>query len=273
MKMNSAYSELAGLVASSAQVFKHGYVRPKSEINQPAVAAAVPDVADSRVSERAPAATEAIRQPKPALPSIAPVSGAPTLPSVINIDGMDVGQAIDHLSGLIKTCTSCGLCKTRTKAVPGTGSIHPVALVIGEAPGADEDKLGLPFVGAAGQFLDKWLEAIGLSRYSNIYITNTLKCRPPHNRDPAPEELAACAGYLRAQIAVLKPKAILTLGRHASAWLMGREVVMGEIHGQTFQFEGIPWMPTYHPSAVLRNADLKRPVWEDLKGFKDLYSR
>jgi DNA polymerase len=269
--MSNAYTELAKLVADAVPVLKHGYMLSSPDHAAPV---RVPD------HTAVPAPLQPIQVPPV---RAAPIQAAPAMPdpapkptkTLVHLEyaGLDTGQAIDLVNNTVKKCEACGLCATRTKAVPGTGSIHPVAMIIGEAPGADEDRIGLPFVGAAGQFLDKWLEAIGLSRYSNIYITNTLKCRPPQNRDPEPGESAACAAYLKAQVAILKPKAILALGRHASAWLMGEEVTIAAIHGKAFRFGDIPWMPTYHPSAVLRNAELKRPVWEDLKGFKDLYSR
>jgi DNA polymerase len=271
MKMSSAYSELAKLVARAMPVLKHGYAIGSPP---PMALASAPDLQSESPQRlmvpKQPARVVPVQEP-PKAPVFAPMPGS--APVVLEYAGLDTGQAIELVNNTVKKCEACGLCAARTKAVPGTGSIHPVAMVIGEAPGADEDRLGLPFVGAAGQFLDKWLEAIGLSRYSNIYITNTLKCRPPQNRDPLPEESAACAAYLKAQIAILKPKAILTLGRHASAWLMGEDVTMAAIHGKPFRYGEIPWMPTYHSSAVLRKAELKRPVWEDLKGFKDLYSR
>ena len=164
-------------------------------------------------------------------------------------------------------CSRCGLCSTRTNVVFGTGCTdRPTVMVIGEGPGENEDLQGLPFVGRAGLFLDKWLSAISLSRDRNVYITNTVKCRPPQNRDPLPDEKKACFAYLKQQISIIHPQAILCLGRPASTLMTGQpEASMGSLRGRFFFFDGIPMICTYHPAAVLRDMDLKRPVWDDLK--------
>jgi uracil-DNA glycosylase family 4 len=141
-------------------------------------------------------------------------------------------------------------------------------LVVGEGPGAEEDASGRPFVGPAGQLLDRMLKAIDLDRGTNCFIANVVKCRPPGNRDPALEESAACLPYLRAQIAALRPKAILAVGRVAAEALTGLAAGVGELRRRSLSYEGIPLAVTYHPSAVLRNSSLRRPVWEDLKRLK-----
>ncbi len=168
----------------------------------------------------------------------------------------------------IAACTRCPLCKTRTQTVPGVGVKRPLVLVIGEAPGEQEDLKGEPFVGAAGALLDKMLGAINLSRSTNCYIANIVKCRPPHNRDPLPEEKAACISFLHAQIHVLKPVMILAAGRIAAQTLLETNTPISELHGKLLDYKGIPFMATYHPSALLRDESLKRPAWEDLKFFK-----
>ena len=164
-------------------------------------------------------------------------------------------------------CTRCQLCKTRTNVVFGTGCTdRPVVMVIGEGPGENEDLQGLPFVGKAGIYLDSWLKAISLSRDTNVYITNTVKCRPPQNRDPYPDEKNACFAYLKQQIELIRPQAILCLGKPASTLMTGQtDSSMGALRGRFFFFDGIPMMCTYHPAAVLRDLSLKRPVWDDLK--------
>ena len=164
-------------------------------------------------------------------------------------------------------CKRCQLCKTRTNVVFGTGCTErPVVMVIGEGPGENEDLQGLPFVGKAGIYLDSWLKAISLSRETNVYITNTVKCRPPQNRDPYPDEKSACFAYLRQQIQLIRPQSILCLGRPASTLMTGQtDSSMGALRGRFFFFDGIPMMCTYHPAAVLRDLSLKRPVWDDLK--------
>lgn len=166
-----------------------------------------------------------------------------------------------------RSCTRCGLCKTRKNVVFGTGCLdRPTVMVIGEGPGENEDLQGLPFVGKAGQYLDSWLSAISLDRDKNVYITNTVKCRPPQNRDPYPEEKKSCNAYLKQQIEIIHPQAILCLGKPASALMTGlADSSMGALRGRFFFYESIPMLCTYHPAAVLRNPELKRPVWEDLK--------
>lgn len=172
---------------------------------------------------------------------------------------------LSMLSELCSKCEKCQLSKTRTHVVFGTGSTSPLVMVIGEGPGFNEDQEGIPFVGQAGRFLDKWLESIHLSRDENAYICNVIKCRPPENRDPMDEEIEACQDYLIQQINLLKPKAILGLGRFACQFLFGSDSKITKDHGLLKMYRGIPAICTFHPAAVLRNLDLKRPVWSDLK--------
>lgn len=169
----------------------------------------------------------------------------------------------------IARCNKCALCQTRTNTVPGIGNTSPVVLVIGEGPGADEDRSGKPFVGKAGQLLDKMLAAIQLSRNDNCFIANIVKCRPPANRTPLPEEALACAPFLEAQIEALKPKMILAVGNTALHNLMNTTTGIKKLHGQFFDYKGIPLLATFHPSALLRDESLKRPAWEDLKIFRN----
>lgn len=176
---------------------------------------------------------------------------------------------VDSLYRAIADCRQCRLSETRTNTVPGTGSNRPLVMVIGEGPGADEDAQGLPFVGKAGQLLDRMLSAIGLSRGSNVHIANIVKCRPPNNRDPEADEADCCAPWLEAQIGLLNPKVILALGRVAAQRLLDTKEGIGRLHGQFLEYRGIPLMPTYHPSALLRDESLKRPAWEDLKLLRE----
>lgn len=178
------------------------------------------------------------------------------------------GMTLNDINNKILRCTRCGLARTRNNVVPGMGVEHPDVMVIGEGPGYDEDMQGLPFVGKAGALLDKMLIAINLDRKTNCYIANIVKCRPPENRDPFPDEQAACMSFLEAQIHILKPKMILCMGRVAGHKLLNIETPMNEMHGKFYDYNGVPLMVTYHPSALLRNAELKKPAWEDLKGFK-----
>ncbi|MBQ9238484.1 MAG: uracil-DNA glycosylase [Treponema sp.] len=176
--------------------------------------------------------------------------------------------SLNSIAAQIATCTRCPLARTRTKTVPGMGREHPVVLVVGEGPGHDEDVQGLPFVGPAGKLLDKMLSAINLDRRTNCYIANVVKCRPPHNRTPYPEETAACGPFLAAQIQVLKPHMILAAGRTAAHHLLATTAPLTRLRGRFFSYGDIPVLVTYHPSALLRDASLKRPTWEDLKLFR-----
>lgn len=188
------------------------------------------------------------------------------------ISGNEERHAITlkELEEKINNCTHCKLCKTKNHSVPGEGVKNPAVLVIGEGPGEEEDKQGRPFVGPAGQLLDKMLAAIQLDRNANCYIANTVKCRPPYNRDPEPDEAASCRAYLDAQIHILKPKIILLVGKVALRNIMKieGEISLRRYRGKIYEYNGIPMIVTYHPSALLRNADYKRPAWEDLKFFR-----
>ncbi|MCF0237597.1 MAG: uracil-DNA glycosylase [Sphaerochaetaceae bacterium] len=171
-----------------------------------------------------------------------------------------------QLEGDCLKCQRCKLSKTRNNVVFGEGvTDRPLVMVIGEGPGETEDITGRPFVGKAGQFLDTWLKAISLSRETNTYIANIVKCRPPQNRDPEIDEKENCFGYLKQQIALIKPQAILCLGKPASIKMTGLEESMSTLHGKCHFYDGIPTICTYHPAAVLRDMSLKRPVWEDLQ--------
>lgn len=179
------------------------------------------------------------------------------------------GQAIakmdwTELVSTIKTCTACRLCETRTQAVPGVGDVQADWLVVGEAPGADEDRRGEPFVGRAGQLLDNMLLALGLKRGQGVYIANVLKCRPPGNRDPEIDEIGACRGYLQRQIELIQPKVILCVGRFAANTLLGRDDKVGQLRGQVHDYQGIPLVVSYHPAYLLRNPADKSKAWQDL---------
>jgi DNA polymerase len=182
------------------------------------------------------------------------------------------GDSLDRIAADVASCAACGLAQGRQRAVPGEGVEAPLVLVIGEGPGADEDREGRPFVGAAGQLLDRMLAAIKLSRGGNCFIANTVKCRPPRNRDPLPEETSACASFLTRQIKLLKPRAILCVGRIAVQTLLGTAEGIGRLRGRFFDYQGIPLLPTYHPSALLRDETLKKPAWEDLKLLREKLS-
>lgn len=211
---------------------------------------------------------QGIRRSHPPLPEL-PAGGKDRADSGAKVPV----DSLDLVTGEIQVCHNCRLGETRTCTVPGEGVANPLVLVIGEGPGGDEDRTGRPFVGKAGQYLDKWLTAVGLSRETNCFIGNLVKCRPPGNRDPQPDEISACLPYLDRQITLLNPRFILTLGRIAGQVLCGSQEGIGRIRGKVYRYRGIPVVPTYHPSGVLRNQDEYKPlVWEDLKVLKGLLS-
>ena len=162
-------------------------------------------------------------------------------------------------------CRRCGLCETRHSVVFGQGAAHAEVMLVGEGPGANEDEQGLPFVGKSGQLLDHYLEAVDLSRDKNVYIANIVKCRPPQNRDPLNTEKDACHGYLARQLALMKPKIIVCLGRISAMEIIKEDFKITQEHGQFFEKNGIQMMALYHPAALLRDPRKKPETFEDLK--------
>jgi DNA polymerase len=183
-----------------------------------------------------------------------------------------LADSLEAIAADIAACKACALAATRTLVVPGEGVESPLVMVVGEGPGADEDRAGRPFVGRAGQLLDKMLDSIGLSRNKNCFIGNMVKCRPPGNRDPGQEEIAACSSFLERQITLLRPQVILCAGRVAAQNLLktntGINALRGEFKELSIGETMIPVLCTFHPSAILRDESLKRPAWEDLKLLK-----
>jgi DNA polymerase len=208
-----------------------------------------------------PRATPAIEAPVP-LVARAPVEPLPA--------GIDWEPLRERIAG----CMACDLCKTRTQTVFGVGDRRAKWLIIGEAPGAEEDRQGEPFVGRAGQLLNAMLLAIGLPRES-VFIANVLKCRPPGNRDPAPAEVARCLPYLSAQVALLKPAMILVVGRIAAQALLATDLPLARLRGKLHAFAdtGTPLVVTYHPAYLLRSPADKRKAWEDLKLARTTYAK
>ena len=186
----------------------------------------------------------------------------------------EAGADWEELRARVAACTRCSLSATRTQTVFGVGNPHADWLIVGEAPGAEEDRRGEPFVGRAGQLLNSMLHAIGLAR-EQVYIANVLKCRPPGNRDPNLTEAAECLPYLERQIALLKPKIMLAVGRIAAQNLLGTEKTLGALRQQVHRFglSQVPLVVTYHPAYLLRTPTEKRKAWEDLKFARDVISR
>jgi DNA polymerase len=180
---------------------------------------------------------------------------------------------LDQIAVEARACKKCGLCETRTQAVPGVGTARSGIVFVGEAPGADEDRLGEPFVGRAGQLLDRIIKAMDDARLipgmplsrETVYICNVLKCRPPENRNPLPHEIESCSPYLKRQLEVLKPRIICCLGKFAAELLVGVKGTIGGMRGKVYRYQGAKLIVTYHPAACLRNPGYKRPVWEDMQ--------
>ncbi len=168
------------------------------------------------------------------------------------------------LAGAVRECRLCGLCETRTQTVFGTGDRRARLMVVGEAPGAEEDRQGEPFVGRAGILLNSMLRAAGFER-AEVYIANVLKCRPPQNRDPGPDEVERCMPYLRRQIELVAPAAILCVGRIAAQRLLGTELALARLRSRVHRLGAVPVIVTYHPAYLLRAPGEKRKAWEDLK--------
>ena len=176
-------------------------------------------------------------------------------------------RTLQTLAQQANNCTKCRLSQTRSKVVFGTGASDAALVIVGEAPGFHEDQQGIAFVGKAGQLLNRMLAAIQLKR-EDIYICNVIKCRPPENRDPAPEELIACRPWLAEQLKLISPKLICGMGKFASAYLSKVDQYMWQYRGNIYEYEGIPVICTYHPAYLLRNPDDKRKSWEDLKRIR-----
>lgn len=210
-----------------------------------------------------PAASPVASRVAESIPTPVPVTAAPPpRPAVENAE-------LAALAATVAACTRCRLAEGRTKVVFGSGNPAAELMFVGEGPGADEDRQGLPFVGAAGELLTRIIQAIEMTR-DEVYIANVVKCRPPGNRDPQPDEVAACRGYLDKQIALVRPRILVALGKVAAQALLGNDAPIGRLRGQWFKVQGIPTMVTYHPAALLRNPALKRPTWEDMQQVRDL---
>jgi DNA polymerase len=235
---------------------------------------------DRWVSRHAPAP---VVMPAIEAPQIAPATARtpipdvrPVTPSTPVVARQPLGDITDWgvLRERVAACTACELCKTRTQTVFGVGDTRADWLIIGEAPGAEEDRQGEPFVGRAGQLLNAMLLAIGLPR-DTVFIANILKCRPPGNRDPRPEEVSNCLPFLSAQIALLKPRIILVVGRIAAQTLLATDAPLSRLRGKLHHFGAAdtPLVITYHPAYLLRSPSDKRKAWEDLKFARNTYSR
>jgi len=218
-------------------------------------------------------AADAVEVQAAPVESPAPVQSPAVAVSIARAPVEPVGPRWEALRTEVMSCTKCSLHTSRTQGVLGVGPQRTDWMVIGEAPGAEEDRRGEPFVGRGGELLDAMLRAIGLSRATNVYIANVLKSRPPGNRDPKPDEVAACLPYLMRQIALLQPRLMLAVGRIAAQNLLSTDVPLGRLRGKVHRFGELntPLIVTYHPAYLLRTPADKRKAWEDLKFARSVF--
>ena len=225
--------------------------------------------------------TDATRDPRPTtstekvpLPPGSWRKGAPPVPGPgLSVEAPATFPELGTLAAVaevIRGCRQCALCEGRTNTVPGEGALDAKFVVVGEGPGATEDELGRPFVGRAGELLDSILGSIDIPR-SSAYILNVVKCRPPANRTPLPDEAAACLPYLHRQLAILRPRVILAAGSTAAGYLLKSKLPLGKLRGQVHRYAGIPVVATYHPAALLRNPNWKKPTWDDVRIARQLF--
>ena len=236
----------------------------------PPAAGLLPDI----VATAAPAATPAaarVAAPVAAAPSTKPAAPTPAAAAPMMAQPAGAVATLDWpaLRSAVAACTACSLCESRQQTVFGTGHLRAHCMIVGEAPGEQEDAQGEPFVGESGQLLDRMLAALGLSRQPGdaarqVYIANTLKCRPPRNRNPTPDELALCQPFLLRQVALVQPRVILAMGRFAVQSLLGSDAPVGQLRGQLHDWHGVPLVVTYHPAYLLRQPLAKAEAWDDL---------
>jgi uracil-DNA glycosylase family 4 len=217
--------------------------------------------ADSPPTSPLPAGSQAPRAAAAPAPAPSTSAGEPPTRAVAR-----AAPDLEALRAAVAGCTACGLCQTRTQTVFADGNPRARVMFVGEAPGADEDRAGVPFVGKAGQLLsDIIAKGMGLVRAEDVYIANVLKCRPPENRDPEPEEKRLCTPFLERQIELVDPQILIPLGRHAAQLLLGSEAPMGKLRGQVHRVGGRAVVPTYHPAYLLRSPNMKAATWADIQ--------
>lgn len=237
------------------------------------IGAAVRPASSAKPTPRELAATDQAQDWREALGSPQPARTIPDAPAGITVAGendelfdTDIMRhgSLTSIAKAVEACTRCPLYKTATRGVPGEGDPKARLVCVGEAPGANEDETGRPFVGQAGGLLTKILAAVNLTR-EEVFITNVVKHRPPGNRNPAPNEIEACSPYLVRQLELIKPKVIVAFGTFAAQTLLNTKTPIGKLRGEVHRYHGIPLVVTYHPAALLRNPSWKRPTWEDVK--------
>lgn len=233
-----------------------GYLRGREALAVPEIF--LSGTSRDEVLDAVRGAASGVQVPGPADMDVGRMARRGTREDILGIPDMEVLRRVSE------ACTRCGLHSTRTKVVFADGSAEARILCVGEAPGANEDRTGLPFVGRAGKLLDRLLLSVGFSR-SQVFICNVLKCRPPGNRNPLPDEIEACSPFLLRQIELVRPAVIVALGTFAAQTLLGTRDSLRHLRGRTHLYEGFPLVVTYHPAALLRNPGWTRPTWRDLQ--------
>ena len=291
--VQSAAKAAAGLAPiarnpGSAGASGAGVATPK-EVGRGASAVATPaPLRVAAVATPAPDEVDLFGVPIAAARPSAPAVELPPLHEPLHPGGREARAAIaahslpilEQVAGEARACRKCGLCDTRTNAVPGVGSAESGIVFVGEAPGADEDRRGEPFVGRAGELLTRIIEAMDKERLipgtrltrDTVYICNVLKCRPPENRNPLPHEIEMCSPYLHRQLEALKPRIICCLGKFAAELLLGVKGTIANLRGRIYRHRGAKLIVTYHPAALLRNPGYKRPLWDDMKLLAQEYN-
>lgn len=276
-KVLDAKSESSGAKAPKVEAVPVPPTRPPSAAQVPATsspdaAATTPPLATGGRTFTAPTSPDPSSPPPPSLEDTPQGITVGTSARAIFGGALDAVETLDGIAQMVRACSACGLVKGAKNAVPGEGNPNADFVLVGEAPGQNEDESGRPFIGQAGQLLTKILEAIKLSR-DDVYICNVIKHRPPNNRNPLPEEIAACSPFLRRQIELLRPKVILALGTFAAQTLLETKTPIGKLRGQMHRYYGVPLVATYHPAALLRNPSWKRPTWEDVQLARRILDR
>jgi uracil-DNA glycosylase len=254
-----AYLEQQRLLGGDAVILSDGRTVGPSDSKTPTPATAPPQAFIAQPSDRPTVRPSDKGEALPPGVSFDPPSG-----DLFSTDPIQQAADLDAIARLVAACTKCRLCEGRAHTVPGEGPANARLVVVGEGPGKTEDETGRPFVGQAGQLLTKILAAIELPR-EQVFICNVVKCRPPENRTPQYDEVAACVPYLFRQIELLKPKVILAMGNAAAQTLLDTKQSLGALRNRLHRFRGIPVIVTYHPAALLRNPNWKRPTWDDVR--------
>lgn len=281
--MGSAWRDLlnyAEFLRNAGNLYVEGPDGAVLDVN--ALIASAEKSAPKPTPPRAAAPTISPTRPTKPIPSVpVPPKPAPSHPpppaislNIISSPSLSLEERIAKINDArarVAACTACDLCKTRTQTVYGSGNPMAKIVIVGEAPGEEEDKTGFPFVGRAGKLLTQMIEAIGFTR-DDVFICNTLKCRPPGNRDPLPSEKDACRDFLIEQLSLLRPQFIVALGAHAGQYLTGKEVTIGQLRNAWHSYHGIPVLATYHPAFLLRSPSFKSKAWEDLQVILNRYN-